>query len=177
MANFGPKSWTNPFGQRSVFRHFKLFVFIAQNVVFLFQNIIKHNFLFYIAQKNVGKMATFGPKPWTNPFGKRSIFRLFKLLVFIAQNVIFFRSRISQNTIFCSILSPPKKLEKRPILAQNHGLTPLEKGQFFDFLNFFFLQPRTFFFSFQNIIKHSFMFYIAQTKSRKNSQFWTKTMD
>ena len=27
-------------------------------------------------------MAIFGPKPWVNPYGKMSIFRLFKLLVF-----------------------------------------------------------------------------------------------
>ena len=29
-------------------------------------------------------MAIFGPNPWVNPFGKMSILRLFKLLVFIA---------------------------------------------------------------------------------------------
>ena len=29
-------------------------------------------------------MAILGPKPWVNPFGKISIFRLFKLHVFIA---------------------------------------------------------------------------------------------
>ena len=27
-------------------------------------------------------MAIFGPKPWVNPFGKMSIFRLFELLIF-----------------------------------------------------------------------------------------------
>ena len=32
-----------------------------------------------------------------------------------------------------------KKLEKWPFFDQNHGLTPLEKCQFFDFLNFLFL--------------------------------------
>ena len=35
-------------------------------------------------RKDVGKMAIFGPKPWVNPLRKMSIFRLFKLLVFIA---------------------------------------------------------------------------------------------
>ena len=91
MANFGSKQCTNPFGQRSVFRLFKLFVFIAYDVVFSFQNIIKHNFLFYIAKQ--------------------------------------------------------KTLEKSPILDQNHGLTFLEKDQFFDFLNFFFYNlERCFFF-------------------------------
>ena len=39
-----------------------------------------------------------------------------------------------------------KHLEKWPFLDQNHGLTPLEKCQFFDFFNFFFLQPRNAFF-------------------------------
>ena len=29
-------------------------------------------------------------------------------------------------------------MEKWPFFDQNHGLTPLEKSQFFDFLNFFF---------------------------------------
>ena len=37
-----------------------------------------------LPKKKVGKMAIFGPKPWVNPFGKMSIFRLFELVVFIA---------------------------------------------------------------------------------------------
>ena len=37
----------------------------------------------YCLKKKVGKMAIFGPKPWVNPFGKMSIFRLFKRVVFI----------------------------------------------------------------------------------------------
>ena len=38
----------------------------------------------YCLTKKVGKMAILGPKPWVNPFGKMSISRLFKILVFIA---------------------------------------------------------------------------------------------
>ena len=38
----------------------------------------------YCLKKKSWKMAIFGPKPSVNPFGKMSIFRLFKLLVFIA---------------------------------------------------------------------------------------------
>ena len=34
-------------------------------------------------------MAIFGPKPWVNPFGKMSIFRLFELLAFIAWKGVF----------------------------------------------------------------------------------------
>ena len=35
-------------------------------------------------KKKHEKIANFGAKPWTNPFGKILIFRLFELLVFIA---------------------------------------------------------------------------------------------
>ena len=38
----------------------------------------------YCLEKKVEKMANFWPKPWTNPFGKISIFRLFERFVFIA---------------------------------------------------------------------------------------------
>ena len=56
--------------------------------------------------------------------------------------------------------------EKWPILDQNHGLTPLEKCQYFDFLNFFFLLARKEFF-FQNIIQHVFLAYIAPLPPQK----------
>ena len=86
MANFGPKPWTNPFGKKSIFRLSQHLVFMAQKGVLSLQNSIKHIFLAYIAlKKEDGKMANFGPKPWTNLFGKNSIFRLSQHLVFIAQ--------------------------------------------------------------------------------------------
>ena len=34
-------------------------------------------------------MAIFGPKPWLNPLGKMSIFRLFELPVFIVERRFF----------------------------------------------------------------------------------------
>ena len=81
MAIFGPYSWVNPFEKISIFGIFKLLVFIALKDVLSFQNIIKDIFSgLYCLKKNVGKMAIFGPKPWVNPFGKMSIFRLFELL-------------------------------------------------------------------------------------------------
>ena len=45
-----------------------------------------------------------------------------------------------QNTVSWPIL-PKRKMEKWPIFDQNHGLTPSEKSQFFDFLIFLFLKP------------------------------------
>ena len=42
-----------------------------------------------LPKKKIGKMAIFEPKPWVNPFGKISIFRLFELVVFIAEKGVF----------------------------------------------------------------------------------------
>ena len=83
-------------------------------------------------------MAIFGPKPWVNPFGKMSIFPRFDHLVFIAYKGVFSLKNIVIQ-IFWPIFPKNKKLEKWPFLDQNHGLTRLDKYQFFDFLNFFFL--------------------------------------
>ena len=88
MAIFGPKPWDNLFGKLSVFRLFKLLVFIAQKAFFSFQNIVKDIFVTYI-KKKVGRISIFAQKPWVNSFGKISIFRLFELLVYIAQKGVF----------------------------------------------------------------------------------------
>ena len=68
-----------------------------------------------------------------------SIFRLFQLSVLIAYNVFFFVLEYDKTHfphLYCVI---KKKLEKWQILDKNHELTPLEKYQFFEFLNFLFL--------------------------------------
>ena len=98
IAIFGPKPWVNPFGKMSIFRLFELLVFIAQKGVFLFYNIVKDIFLAYTAlKKKVGKMAIFGPKPWVNTFAQMSIFRLFELLVFLAQKDVFLFQNIVKD--------------------------------------------------------------------------------
>ena len=90
MAIFGPKPWIKPFGKMSIFRLFDLLLLITLKGVFSFQNIIKDIFLAYcLKKKKPEKMAIFGPKPWVNPFEKISIYRLFELLVFIAQKGVF----------------------------------------------------------------------------------------
>ena len=136
MSIFNPKPWVNCFGKISIFRLFELRVFIAQKGVFTFQNIIKDIFLGYIAQKKSWKKLPF----LNQNHGKMSIFRLFRLLVFIAQKGVFSFQNIIKD-IFLAYIALKKKLEKWPFLDQNHGLTPLEKCQFFDSLNVMFLQP------------------------------------
>ena len=163
MAIFGPKRWVNPFGKMSIFRLFELLVFIAQKGVFSFQNIVKDIFLAYISlekRKKIGKMAIFGPKRWVNPFGKMSVFQLFEFLVFIGQNGVFLVLEYRKRH-FSSVQCLKKMSEIWPFLDQDHGLTPLEKCQFFDLLNILFLQTRKAFFWFQNIVKDIFPAYIA----------------
>ena len=106
--------WTKTMGKiekLSIFRLFELLVFLGQKRVFSFQNIIKQIFLAYIAEKKVGKMAIFGPKPWVNSFGKMSIFRLFELLVFIAQKGFFSFQNIVKD-IFLAQIASNKKVVK-----------------------------------------------------------------
>ena len=78
MAILGPKPWVNPFGKMSIFRLFLLLVFLSLERRFFVLEYSKRHFPdLYCLKKKVGKMAIFGPKPWVNPFGKMSIFRLF----------------------------------------------------------------------------------------------------
>ena len=119
-------------------------------------------------------MAIFGPKPWVNPFGKMSIFGFFELLVFIAQKGVFSFQSVVKVHFFGLYCLKKKNLKKRPFLDQNHGLTPLEKCQFYDFLNFLFLQHRNAFFLCQNIVKDIFLAYIASKEKVKKWPFLDK---
>ena len=86
----------------------------------------------YCLNKDVGKMAIFGPKPWVNPFWKISIFRRFELLVFIAQKGAFPLKNIVTD-ISLPILPKKKCWKNGHFWTNNGGLSPLEKCQFFDF--------------------------------------------
>ena len=131
MTIIGPKPWVNPFGKMPIFRLFELCGFIAQ----------KGAFWFYCLQKQTSKNGHF----WTKSMQKCQFFNCLKFS-FLQPRKVFFGSRISKNTFSWPIL-PKKKVEKkRSFLDQNHGLTPFEKCQFLDFLNFVFLQPSKVFF-------------------------------
>ena len=119
-------------------------------------------------------MAIFGPKPWDNPFGKMSIFRLFELLVFIAQKSVFWLQNIVKDIFLACIALKKKKMEKWPFLDQNHGLSPFEKCQFFDFLNFLFLQPRKAFSALEYRQRHFPGLYCLKKKGGKMAIFGPK---
>ena len=85
MAIFGPKPWVNPSEKMPIFRLFELLVFLSLERRFFVLEYHRVHFPgLYCVKKKVGKMAMFGPKPFVNPFGKMSSFRLFGLRVFIA---------------------------------------------------------------------------------------------
>ena len=146
MAIFGPKPFVIPLANMSIFRHFELLVFIAQKRLFSFQNIVKDIFLACIAPpKKCWKMAIFGPKPWVNPFRKIFIFRLFELLVFIAQTGVFSLQNIVKD-IFLAYIALKKSWKNGHFSTKTMGYPLWKKIRFFDFLNFWFLQPRKAFF-------------------------------
>ena len=91
MVIFGPKPWVNPFVKMSVFRLLELLVFIAQKKLFFVPEYRKRHFpaLYCLKKKKSCKNGHFAPKPWVNPLGDMSIFRLCELLVFIAQKAVF----------------------------------------------------------------------------------------
>ena len=82
MANFGPKQWTNPFGNLN-FSTFQTSCFDSLERRFFLLEYRKTHFpgLYCLKEKN-GKIANFGPKQWTNPLGKIAIFRLFNPSVY-----------------------------------------------------------------------------------------------
>ena len=137
--------------QKCQFFDFLNFLLLQRRKVFFWSRISSRRFFvleyhkrhlpgLYCLKKHLEKWNVFGPKPWVNPFGKLSILPLFELLLFIAQKGVFSFQSIIKD-IFLAYITLKKKLDKWPFLYQNHGLTPLEKWPFFDFFNFFNLQP------------------------------------
>ena len=157
------KQWVNLFGRMAIFRLVELLLFIAQKSgSFELEYRKTHFTCLYWLKKKVKKRLNFCTKPWIKPFGKSSIFRLFELLVFIAQKSCYYDLEYPK-THFTGLYSLKKELEKWPCLDQNHGLTPLEKCQFFDFLNFLLLQRRKAFFR-SRISEKTFSWPIFQNK-------------
>ena len=141
MAICGPKPSVNYFGKVSIFRLFKLLDFIAYNGVLWLYNTVKELLRNYLLQKKSWNNGHFWTKtmrylPWKNVNFSTvstscfySLDRRFLVLEYCKRN-------------FPGLYCLKKTLEKQQFLDQNHGSTPLEKCQFFDFFNFLLLQPR-----------------------------------
>ena len=134
MAIFRPKPWVNPW-HFSTFWTFSFYILGRRFFVLEYRK--RHFSCLYCLKRKGWKMAILGLKPWVNPFRKMSIFRGFKLLLFIAYIGVFSFYNILKDIFLANIAK--KKVEQMAIFDQNHGLTLLAKYQFFDFLKFLFL--------------------------------------
>ena len=145
MVIFGPKPRVNSFAKMSIFRLFELLVFIEQKRVFSFWNIVKDIFLAYIPLKQrIQKWPFLDLNHALTPL-KKSKFSDFLASCFNSLERRFFVVEY-RKTYFPGLYCLKKKVGKMAIFGPKPWVTPLEKCQFFDFLNFSFLQPRKAFF-------------------------------
>ena len=121
-------------------------------------------------------MASFGPKPSLNPCGKMAIFLTFLTSCFYNLEKRFFVLEYRKRQFSYLFYLKKKKLEKWPFFDQNHGLTPFEKCQIIDFLNFMFLYPRKAFFRSRISLTIFSWPKLPKKKRWTNGHFWTKTM-
>ena len=77
-------------------------------------------------------MTIFGPKPWVNRFGKKSIFPLFELLFFIAQKGVFQLQNIVKN-IFLAYIAQKKSWKNGHFWSKTMGQTLMKNGHFSTF--------------------------------------------
>ena len=71
LANFWPKSWTNPFRKIQIFDFLNFLFFLGVERRFFFLEYREtHLPGVFSRQQKDGKIDHFRPKPWTNPLGK-----------------------------------------------------------------------------------------------------------
>ena len=138
MAIFGKKNHGLTSLEKCQFFDFLNFFFYSLKRRFFVVEYRKRHFpVLYCLKKKLEKWPFLDKNHGLTPLEKCRFFDFFNLL-FLYPRKAFFCWRISKKT-FSSPTLPKKKIEKWPFLDQNHGLTPLEKCQFFYFLRFLFL--------------------------------------
>ena len=147
-GQFWTKTMDQPLWKNLSFFDILTFLFLKPRKAFFRSRILLNTFSWprMPNKKKVEKWPIFGQKRWTNPFGKVSIFSLFQVFVFIAQNTVFQLGNIIKNIFLAQIVFKKKRFKKMNNFGQKPQTIPLEKSQIFDFCNFLFLQPRKTFF-------------------------------
>ena len=151
MAIFGQKPKPKPLGKCEFFHFFNFFFDNLERRFFVLEYRKRRLAGLYSLKKQRWKNSNF----WTKTMAileKCQFFDLFNFLV-LQPKKAFFGFRIQQKIVFWPILPKKKKLEKWPLLDQNHRLTPLQQCQFFDLFKFLFLEPRKSFFRFRIWLK------------------------
>ena len=111
IENFGPKPWTNHFGEIQILPLFNLTFDRLKRLI-----------------------SYFWPKPWTNSLAKSKFLQCFSS-TFLSSRKAYFLSRTSRKTFSGPIWPKKHRIKKMQILDQNHRLTPYQKCKFFHFLN------------------------------------------
>ena len=119
------------------------------------------------------KIAIFGAISFTNSMEK-SEFSTFWTSCFYSLERRFFVLEYGKRH-FPGLYCLKKNLQKWPLCDQKHGLTPLEKRQFFDFLYCLFFPWKGVFFVLEYRKRH-FPGLYCFIKRLKNCDFWDKTM-
>ena len=83
-------------------------------------------------KKKARIMVSFGPKPWVNPFGKMSIFRILELLRFYCLERRFFVLEYRKSH-FPNQYCLKKKVGKMAIFAPKPWVNPFGKMSIFPF--------------------------------------------
>ena len=123
-------------GKNVNFSTFWTFCFYSFYRRFFFLEYRKRHFSgLYCLKRKFAKTAIFGPKAWV---WKNINFSTIWTFCFYRLERRFFVLQYRKR-LFLGLYCLKRKLEKWPFLDQNHGVTRLEKCQFFDFLKFSFL--------------------------------------
>ena len=84
----------------------------------------------YCLKEKVGKMAIFASKPWVNPFGKMSIFRLFETSCFYSLERRFFVLEYRKRH-FPGLFCLKKKVGKIAVFGPKQWVNPFGKMSIF----------------------------------------------
>ena len=125
--------------QNCQFFAFLIFLFLkVRKAYFLFWNIIKDISLAHIdKKKNFEKWLLLDPITGLTPLEKCQYSTVWTSCFYSLERRFFVLEYHERH--FPGLYCVKKKVEKWPFLERNHGLNPLEKCQFFDFLIFLFL--------------------------------------
>ena len=160
MAIFRPKPWVNLFGKFQFFA-FLNFLFLQLRKAFFRSRISLRRFCWSILPlKKGGKLATFGPKPWINPFGKMSIFLNFLTSCFSSLQRHFFVLE-NRKEHFPGLYDHKKKVGKMAIFGPKPWVNPSGEMTIFPLFKHLVFIAQNSVFLFQNIVKNIFLAYIA----------------
>ena len=132
MAIFRPNPWVNPFRKISIFRHFKLLVFIAQKGIFAVEYRKTHFPGLYCLKKNLEKWPFLDQNRGLTPLEKCQFSDFSNFLFSIAKKGIFSFQNILKD-IFLVYIAKKKNIGKMAIFGSKQWANPLRKNQFLTF--------------------------------------------